>query len=333
MVDKRMRNLIYAAIAVVCIVSILLGVFRMFLGEDTNTIGESGGNSIIDTSTQDALREDFSALFNNTVSRLSDESTMGILKQMPEREFIITGYENQMAYSSENDTNIDKEKCFINVHFPNINLQGDYIEKVWNPVLTKEFYQVFMARYSKGVELSVKKSSGIPTEANTVENETNTVGTNTTNNQNMQTVSGIYSYEANFAGTVYQNRYLSLAEMSLDLVPGKNQRRYIRTCNVDITTGEEITINKMLQLKGLNVDEVNAKIQEEIKKINDSAKAYRNAIADRYIRDNELAKEGFYDVNNIQNFMVGPNGELLLIYNYGNEENNYTLAFDIIKIE
>ena len=31
MVDKRMRNLIYAAIAVVCIVSILLGVFRMLL--------------------------------------------------------------------------------------------------------------------------------------------------------------------------------------------------------------------------------------------------------------------------------------------------------------
>jgi hypothetical protein len=37
MVDKRMRNLIYAAIAVVCNVSILLGVFRMFLGEDATT--------------------------------------------------------------------------------------------------------------------------------------------------------------------------------------------------------------------------------------------------------------------------------------------------------
>ena len=70
MVDKRMRNLIYAAIAVVCIVSILLGVFRIFMGEETNTtVGGNGGNTVIDN-TQVELREEFNALFINTVSRL-----------------------------------------------------------------------------------------------------------------------------------------------------------------------------------------------------------------------------------------------------------------------
>jgi hypothetical protein len=121
--------------------------------------------------------------------------------------------------------------------------------------------------------------------------------------------------------------------MSLDLVPGKAQRRYIRTFNVDITTGEEITITKMLQIKGLDVANVNTTIKDQIKKINDSAKSYSNYTTGTYTRDQELAKDGFYDVNNIQNFMIGQNGELLLIYNYGNEENNYTLTFDVIKIE
>ncbi len=328
MVDKRMRNLIYAAIAVVCIVSILLGVFRIFLGETATTAtGEAGGNQEIDK-TQVKMREDFSAMFNNTVSRLADEATMNIYKGDPNSPLIISDFDHRMAYSSTDDKNIDKDKCNINVHFPMINLKGDYIAQVYNPAMDKEFYQVFLARYNKGVELSKNLTPGTPVETNTVENTTNE--TNTTN-QSVQTVTGFYSYEVNFAGTVYQSKYLSIAIMSLDLVPGKSQRRYLRTFNVDITTGEEITISKMLQLKGLEANKVNATIKEEIKKINDNEKSYSNY--QPYTRDKELAKDGFYDIDNINNFMIGPNGELLLIYNYGNEENNYTLTFDVIKIE
>ena len=334
MVDKRMRNLIYAAIAVVCVVSILLGVFRIFLGESTNTTtgGEPGSNQTIDN-TQAVIRADFSALFNNTVSRLTDESTMSIFKSDPSSPLIISDYDHRMAYSSVDDKNIDKDKCNIDVHFPMINLSGDYIATVYNPAMDKEFYQVFLARYNKGVELSKKLVSGTPVDTNVVDNQTqeNTVTNQTT--QTVQTVTGMYNYEVNFTGTIYQNKYLSIAIMSLDLVPGKSQRRFIRTFNVDITTGEEITISKMLQLKGLEASKVNTTIQEQIKKINDSEKSYSSYTTGTYTRDKELAIDGFYDINNIQNFMIGQNGELLLIYNYGNEENNYTITFDVIKIE
>lgn len=332
MVDKRMRNLIYAAIAVVCVVSILLGVFRMFLGEEASTTtGENGGNTVIDN-TQEVLRSNFTAMFNNIVLGLQDEATLGIVKNDPNSPLIISDYEHQMAYSSVDDKTIDNDKCSIDIHFPMINLKSDYITNVYNPVVDKEFYQVFLARYTKGAELSKKKTTGITTETNTTENLID-VNTTSTTNQSIQTVTGFYSYETSFTGTIYQNKYLSIAIMSLDLVPGKPQRRYIRTFNVDITTGEEITITKMLQLKGLNAANVNTTIKEQIKKINDSAKSYSNYTTGTYTRDNELAKDGFYDVNNIQNFMIGKNGELLLIYNYGNEENNYTITFDVIKAE
>ena len=332
MVDKRMRNLIYAAIAVVCVVSILLGVFRMFLGEEASTTtGENGGNTVIDN-TQEVLRSNFTAMFNNIVLGLQDEATLGIVKNDPNSPLIISDYEHQMAYSSVDDKTIDNDKCSIDIHFPMINLKSDYITNVYNPVVDKEFYQVFLARYTKGAELSKKKTTGITTETNTTENLID-VNTTSTTNQSIQTVTGFYSYETSFTGTIYQNKYLSIAIMSVDLVPGKPQRRYIRTFNVDITTGEEITITKMLQLKGLNAANVNTTIKEQIKKINDSAKSYSNYTTGTYTRDNELAKDGFYDVNNIQNFMIGKNGELLLIYNYGNEENNYTITFDVIKAE
>lgn len=332
MVDKRMRNLIYAAIAVVCVVSILLGVFRMFLGEEASTTtGENGGNTVIDN-TQEVLRSNFTAMFNNIVLGLQDEATLGIVKNDPNSPLIISDYEHQMAYSSVDDKTIDNDKCSIDIHFPMINLKSDYITNVYNPVVDKEFYQVFLARYTKGAELSKKKTMGITTETNVTENPID-VNTTPATNQSIQTVTGFYSYETSFTGTIYQNKYLSIAIMSLDLVPGKPQRRYIRTFNVDITTGEEITITKMLQLKGLNAADVNTTIKDQIKKINDSAKSYSNYTTGTYTRDNELAKDGFYDVNNIQNFMIGKNGELLLIYNYGNEENNYTITFDVIKAE
>ena len=46
-------------------------------------------------------------------------------------------------------------------------------------------------------------------------------------------------------------------------------------------------------------------------------KSYSN-YSGTYTRDKELATDGYYDVENIKNFMIGKNGELLLIYNYGN---------------
>ena len=332
MVDKRMRNLIYAAIAVVCIVSILLGVFRIFMGEDTNTTASGNGTTTVVDNTQVALREEFNILFNNKIIGLTNEDTMNILKAIPEESLILTGFDKGLAYSSISDGKdvIDKDKCEIDVHFPKINLQGDYINTVYVPTMTEEFYNVFLARYSKGIELSKNKTTTVQPETNVTDNQ-NTTTQNTTN-QTVETVTGKYIYEANFAGTIYQNKYLSIAIMSLDKIPGKSQRRYIRTYNVDITTGEEITISKMLQLKGLEANKVNTKIKDDIKKINEAEKSYSN-YSETYKRYTELATEGYYDVENVKNFMIGKNGELLLIYNYGNGYECYTTQYDIIKIE
>ena len=175
-----------------------------------------------------------------------------------------------MAYSSVDDKSIDKDKCEINVHFPMINLKGDYIETVYNPTMTEEFYNVFLARYTKELNFQRIKTTGTFNQKQMLQRIKIHENTTTQTNQTVETVTGKYSYEANFTGTIYQNKYLSIAIMSLDKIPGKSQRRYIRTFNVDITTGEEITISKMLQLKGLEANKVNTTIKDEIKKINDS---------------------------------------------------------------
>jgi len=66
--------------------------------------------------------------------------------------------------------------------------------------------------------------------------------------------------------------------------------------------------------------------------LNEAEKSYSN-YSETYKRDTELATEGYYDVENVKNFMIGKNGELLLIYNYGNGYECYTTQYDIIKIE
>ena len=100
---------------------------------------------------------------------------------------------------------------------------------------------------------------------------------------------------------------------------------------ITLDEGEEIvyaTENRKNNQEFADDDSGNLK-----RKINDSEKSYSSYTTGTYTRDKELAIDGFYDINNIQNFMIGQNGELLLIYNYGNEENNYTITFDVIKIE
>ena len=41
-------------------------------------------------------------------------------------------------------------------------------------------------------------------------------------------------------------------------------------------------------------------------------------------------EDEMYKLENIQNFMEGPNGELYIIFAYGN--NNYTSEMDVIEI-
>lgn len=123
------------------------------------------------------------------------------------------------------------------------------------------------------------------------------------------------------------NNVLSVAIME-NYKNGKlPQRLIVQTYNYNLDTGEEVTINDVMTARGVDSTSVNKKINSTIKTL----AADDNTIADSgynvYKRDvtNEM-----YDVKNVKSFIQGPNGELYIIYAYGNTAN--TSEIDVIKI-
>ena len=93
------------------------------------------------------------------------------------------------------------------------------------------------------------------------------------------------------------------------------------------TTNTEVTINDIINNRGLDTTAVNKQIHSVITAAQSNSEALSSSGYNVYTRD---LQSDIYNVTNVQTFMQGPNGELYIIYDYGNTEN--TSEMDIIKI-
>ena len=123
------------------------------------------------------------------------------------------------------------------------------------------------------------------------------------------------------------NDILSVAVMALIKQGSSAQRTVVRTYNYNIATGEDVTINDILNLRGLEKTAVNKKINDTVEKAAKDAQAVTSTGYELYERD--LDSE-IYDITNVTTFIQGPNGELYIIYAYGN--NAFTSEMDVIQI-
>lgn len=123
------------------------------------------------------------------------------------------------------------------------------------------------------------------------------------------------------------NNVLSLAIME-NLKEGKlPQRIIIQTYNYNLDTGEEVTINDVITARELDSTSINKKINSTIKILAADDTTISDSGYNVYKRD---VTSEIYDVKNVKNFIQGPDGELYIIYAYGNTTN--TSELDIIKI-
>lgn len=134
-------------------------------------------------------------------------------------------------------------------------------------------------------------------------------------------------YNVEYAGFINSN-ILSLVIKS-NLKEGDNaQRVIVKTYTYNITSGELIGINEMLSIKQLNEKAVKEQIDKVITenaKQNESLKSLGYNVYER-----DLSNE-MYDVENISNFLYGPDGVLYIIFAYGN--NSFTAELDVIPIQ
>ena len=103
------------------------------------------------------------------------------------------------------------------------------------------------------------------------------------------------------------------------------QRRIVQTYNYDVENDKLLTIDDIVKYKNLNKEEMNKKIENEIKNANSKSKKIVEQGFNVYVRDEDSQ---IYEVENTPNFFLGKNNYLYLVYAYGND--NYTSELDLV---
>lgn len=139
--------------------------------------------------------------------------------------------------------------------------------------------------------------------------------------------------------TIYNVEYVAyLNENILSLVikstlkeGNSAQRIIVQTYNYDIETGKKLTLNEVLEAKGIDLKEVNKKIERQVEEANKQAEAISEALIQSgqsvYRRD---INNAMYVTDNVNHFFIGLDGQIYIVYPYGN--SNFTSEIDIIKI-
>ncbi len=143
------------------------------------------------------------------------------------------------------------------------------------------------------------------------------------NNQNGNKTIYSVSYTAYINGNI-----LSLVIQST-LKEGNNpQRVIVQSYNYNLVTGKKVTIADMLSQKNIVQSDAQKKINQVVKKQQEEAQVFVESGYTVYYRD---LTNAMYQIANISTYFIGPNGELYIIFAYGNQ--NFTSEMDIILFE
>lgn len=101
----------------------------------------------------------------------------------------------------------------------------------------------------------------------------------------------------------------------------------IKTYNFDLENSKEVSLEEVLKIKGIETDEANKKIKEEITDIQKQNEKLAEIGYELYKRE---YTEVEYNVENVKEFFIGENGFLYIIYPYGNSSDSLTSEYDIV---
>ena len=123
------------------------------------------------------------------------------------------------------------------------------------------------------------------------------------------------------------NNLLSVA-IKATIKEGDNpQRVIVQTYNYDLETNQAVTLKEVLEDRDIDETVVENRIRTVVQNASNDADKMAESGYTVYQRNEN---DEMYQIDNITNFIEGPNGELYIIFAYGN--NNYTSEMDIIQI-
>ena len=194
---------------------------------------------------------------------------------------------NELVYTAYSSSETVEGKYMIDVNIPVINIEGEVVNE-YNSITQSVFVDKINAVIS---------------------------------NSSVYTI-----YNLDYISYV-NNNILSLAIIATIKEGNNPQRIIVQTYNYNLATGENVTLDDILEDRDIEKSVVENKIKTTINKASEDAKKMAQSGYNVYQRNPE---DEMYKLENIQNFMEGPNGELYIIFAYGN--NNYTSEMDVIEI-
>lgn len=240
-------------------------------------------------------------------------------------------YENDISVGGNQNlvTSQDVKQSFLDL-FTNEFYSNQYTEQVSKLDDTKDIVytaysntQTVDEKYSIDVNIPVINIQGeVPAEYNRISqsvfaDKINSIMTNST-------VYTVYNLDY----TAYINNDILSVGIMATIKEGDNpQRIMIQTYNYNLKTGKDVTIKDILAARGIEENAVQNKINNTIKKASEDANKMAESGYTVYQRN---PSDDIYKLENIKTFMEGPNGELYIIFAYGN--NNFTSEMDVIKI-
>lgn len=135
------------------------------------------------------------------------------------------------------------------------------------------------------------------------------------------------------SGYIYNVRYkcyiqdniLSLVIYSESKEKTSNQRIMIETFNYNLVENKEVTLEDILNMKNIKVSDANSKIKSEIKEIQEKNDSLIELGYNMYGRD---INSDMYEVPYIEQFFIGENGNVYVVFAYGNFDQ--TSEMDVV---
>ena len=254
---------------------------------------------------------------------------LGVYAQFFAKEPVQDGYGNDISAGENIVTSQDVNQSFMEL-FTNefySNYDDTNIIKADN---TKELVYTF---YEDSQNVSDKYSMNIHIPVINIQSDVVTGFNNLTQSIFVDKINSVMAgtdvytiYNLDYVSYV-NNNILSLA-IKATIKEGDNpQRIIVQTYNYNLETNESVALRDILEDRDIDGTVVENRIRTVVQNASNNANELINSGYTVYQRD---INDEMYQIDNITNFIEGPNGELYIIFAYGN--NNYTSEIDIIQI-
>ena len=240
---------------------------------------------------------------DNKKNTITEESLDTIKEKFGQ---IFTNTINLNGFDDSNISKINSEKAIVYTAYDVVKNEKSYEMNIKVPVVN--------IKNEVGNSFNTLTQSIFVNKANEIMSSTN------------QTSKTIYRLE--YAGYINDN-ILSVVIRSNLKEGTKAQRVMVQTYNYNLTTGQSVTLDDLIQKKSLDKNNVEKKIKAVITEADNQSKTIQNAgYSVDFSRD---LSSGIYSVEKSTTFFLGEDEKLYIIYAYGNQ--NYTSEMDVVLFE